>query len=170
MSESTYPGPYILRAVNFDVIDENGDGINEPGEYILVHNIRVKNFGGMPSPGTHAIRLLIQGTQFLEPVTSEPLELPRSIESGQEVDVPGVLRAYIRNEWTEKALGEHLNYKEGVQIVAAFDGRLNRPIPDFSGSTEIEIRYPLRLDPPIYLDCVGKGDKIRFTWVVSVSI
>ena len=153
--------------VKFDVIDENEDGINEPGEHIIVHNIRVRNAGGMPSPESRSIHLLIQGTQFLEPITSEPVELPRSIQAGQEVDVPGVLRAYIKNEWSEKPIGATLNYIDNVQLLATFHERLNRPIPNFCGFTQIVIRYPLRLDPPTYLDCVAKGDKVRFKWVVS---
>ncbi len=167
MSEATYPSPYSLQVVKFDVIDENEDGINEPGEHLLVHNIRVKNTGGMPSPETRSIHLFIQGTQFLEPIISEPLELPRSIQPGQEVEVPGILRAYIKNEWSEKPLGESLHYVDNVQLLAIFHERLNRPIPNFCGKTQVVIRYPLRLDAPVYLDCVAKGDRVRFKWVVS---
>jgi hypothetical protein len=120
----------------------------------------------MPSPALRAIKILVQGTQFLEPITAEPLELPRSIQPGQEVDVPGVLRAFIRNEWAEKAAGEKLDYTESVSIVATFTDRLNRPIPNFCGATRTFIRYPLTLDPPTYLDCVAKGDVVRFKWVL----
>lgn len=45
LTEATYPGPYKLEVVSFDVIDENEDGINEPGEHLLVKNIKVKNAG-----------------------------------------------------------------------------------------------------------------------------
>ncbi|KAF8855606.1 hypothetical protein BDZ45DRAFT_804902 [Acephala macrosclerotiorum] len=166
LSEATYPSPYSLQVVKFDVIDENADGINEPGEHLLVHNIRVRNAGGMPSPGSRSIHLLIQGTQYLEPITSEPVELPRSIQPGQEVEVPGVLRAFIRNEWSEKPLGQALNHFDNVQLLATFHERLNRPVPNFCGLTQILIRYPLRLEKPTYLDCVGKGDRVRFKWVV----
>ena len=44
-TEATYPTRYELRVVSFDVVDENDDGINEPGEYLLVQNIRVQNTG-----------------------------------------------------------------------------------------------------------------------------
>jgi hypothetical protein len=167
LSEATYPSPYSLQVVKFDIIDENEDGINEPGEHLIVHNIRVRNAGGMPSPKSRSVHLLIQGTQFLEPIISEPVELPRAIQPGQEVDVPGVLRAYIRNESSEKPIGAALNYLDNIQLLATFHERLNRPIPNFCGFTQILIRYPLRLDPPTYLDCVAKGDKVRFKWVVG---
>ncbi len=45
LTEATYPGRYDLEVVRFDVLDENEDGINEPGEHLLVKNIMVKNKG-----------------------------------------------------------------------------------------------------------------------------
>lgn len=166
LSEATYPGPYCLTVTKFDIIDENEDGINEPGEHLLVHNIKIRNTGGMPSPDLRSIHILIQGTQWLDPIISEPIELPRSIQPGQEVEVPGVLRAYIRNEWAERPLGMMLKAIESVRLVAFFNERLNRPIPNFSGESRIFIQYPLVLDAPTYLDCVAKGDKVRFKWVL----
>ena len=44
-TQATYPTRYDLKVVSFDVVDENGDGINEPGEHLLVKNIRVQNTG-----------------------------------------------------------------------------------------------------------------------------
>jgi hypothetical protein len=44
-TESTYPSIYQLKVVSFDVVDENEDGVNEPGEHLLVKNIRVENTG-----------------------------------------------------------------------------------------------------------------------------
>jgi hypothetical protein len=158
---------YILEVVHFDIVDENHDGINEPGEHILVHNVRVRNRGGMPSPSTRSLQLLIQATQWLDPVTTEPLQLPFSIQPSQEVTLPGVLRALIRNEWNERPPGSCLQIDESVNLVAFFDERLNRPIINFSAGVKIHIRYPLKLDAPTYLDCVAKGDKVRFKWQVS---
>lgn len=76
LTEATYPKRYVLNVTHFDVVDENEDGINEPGEHIIVSNIKVKNTGtvalgsshirkspakfftgGMPSPHRNRIRL-----------------------------------------------------------------------------------------------------------------
>jgi hypothetical protein len=167
LSEATYPATYILEVVHFSVVDQNDDGIYEPGEHVMVHSIRIRNRGGMPSPTTRSIQLLVEGTQWLEPVATEPLMLPCAIQPGQEVTVPGILRALIRNETAERPAGVRLDAKDVVRVAAVFNERLNRPIPDFSIDVEIPIRYPIRLDPPTYLDCVAKGDKVRFKWVVS---
>jgi hypothetical protein len=44
-TEATYPTRYDLKVVSFDIVDENEDGIFEPGEHLLVKNIRVQNTG-----------------------------------------------------------------------------------------------------------------------------
>jgi hypothetical protein len=77
LTEATYPGRYDLEVVSFDVIDENEDGVNEPGEHLLVRNIKVRNKGSMPSPGSaNRISILIHGTHWLQPIVSEPVEIP----------------------------------------------------------------------------------------------
>ena len=40
-----YTSKYSLELIDFDIEDENGDGIFEPGEYIYVRRIRVRNNG-----------------------------------------------------------------------------------------------------------------------------
>jgi hypothetical protein len=41
----TYPSRYWLLVTGFDIKDENDDGIFEPGEHILVSNIKIQNTG-----------------------------------------------------------------------------------------------------------------------------
>ncbi|KAK4449879.1 hypothetical protein QBC34DRAFT_462541 [Podospora aff. communis PSN243] len=144
-TEITYPSLYCLKVVGFDIFDENEDGINESGEHLLVRNIRVRNTGHMPSPKQRSIQLLIRETGFLCPVTTEPLYLPQDIRPGQVVHLPGTLRAFIRHDWTERPAGQALRYEErGVTY----------------------IQYPLKLDPPKYLDCVAKGNTVRACWTL----
>jgi hypothetical protein len=41
----SYVNRYFLFVESFEVVDENNDGINEPGEYLIVKNIIVRNNG-----------------------------------------------------------------------------------------------------------------------------
>jgi len=41
----SYSSRYHLIVESFEVVDENNDGINEPGEYLIVKNISVRNDG-----------------------------------------------------------------------------------------------------------------------------
>jgi hypothetical protein len=166
-TEATYPGCYKLEVVSFDVLDENEDGVNEPGEHLLVRNIKVINKGNMPSPNSATpISILIQGTQWLEPVESAPVIVPFSILPGDTVEVPGTTRAFIRNETSPRAPGVPLRIQDQVTLIATFFKRLVRSIPGFSGSQFYNIGYPLELTPPKCLDCVQKGDRVRFSWVL----
>ncbi|KAF2455404.1 hypothetical protein BDY21DRAFT_365605 [Lineolata rhizophorae] len=136
----------LLQVISYDVVDENEDKINEPGEHLLIRNIRVQNF---------------------EPIASEPLILPPNIPVGATVDVPGTLRTYIRNETVARAWNEPLCAKDHVSLIASF-GRLNRAIPEFNMiRREIGIMYPLVLTSPKVLASVAKGDVVRFHWALK---
>jgi hypothetical protein len=165
-TQATYPSGYQLKVVSFDIVDENHDGINEPGEHLLVTNIKVENTGGMPSPKTADIDILIHGTHWLDPIISEPVRVPKDIKPGQTVLVPGTLKALICHERSTRGPGQLLHATDEVQLIATAT-RLGRTLPDFSGKTQIVIRYPLELDAPKYLDCVEKGDEVTFSWTVS---
>ena len=121
----------------------------------------------MPSPHLNRIRILIAGTHWLEPVTSEPLEMPRGILPGQEVEIPGQLRALIRSETAERENGKALAVEDSVRLIATFDERLNRAVPEFTSGTKILIQYPVFLTAPKCLDCVPLGKPVRFHWTVS---
>ncbi|KAF2194370.1 hypothetical protein K469DRAFT_783547 [Zopfia rhizophila CBS 207.26] len=43
LTEGGYPSRYQLVVKSFVVVDENMDGMNEPGEFLLVQNIRIEN-------------------------------------------------------------------------------------------------------------------------------
>ena len=45
----SYLARYHLVVKSFEVFDENSDGVNEPGEYLIVKNIIVHNEGKPPS-------------------------------------------------------------------------------------------------------------------------
>jgi hypothetical protein len=122
--------------------------------------------GGMPSPKNHEFRVLIHGTHWLEPIVTEPVYLPKEIQVDQVVNVEGRLRAFIMQERVPRDPTVHFSAKEDVQLVAIMP-RVNRVIPEFNGSTKIDIKYPLQLDAPKYLDCVSPGQHITFSWTVS---
>jgi hypothetical protein len=44
-TERQFSSVYNLELVDFDVEDENGDGIFEPGEHLYIRRIRVRNSG-----------------------------------------------------------------------------------------------------------------------------
>ncbi|KAH8881290.1 hypothetical protein GQ53DRAFT_888501 [Thozetella sp. PMI_491] len=167
-SRAVYSSRYMLVVSSFDVIDENEDMIMEPGEHLIVKNIVVQNIGGMPSPGPNTLKIMIRSTKWLDPVM-EPLWMPGDIPPGHSVTLPGTLRAYIKNEYAPenpRAPGTVLRAKDVVQL-GAYSERLRREVPEFRGGVPVVYEYPLVMSVPRYLDCVAKGDWVRFSWTVQ---
>ncbi|KAK8119783.1 uncharacterized protein PG998_004409 [Apiospora kogelbergensis] len=147
-------------------MDENNDGINEPGEHILVRNLVVRNVGRMPTPATQPINVLIKSTRYLKPVSSESVQLPFGIRPGHTAEVPGVLRALIRRPPGAAPVGSIADIDVWVQLVGTFE-RLDRSISDFCDPRRVKISYPLVLDQPISLGSVAKGDVVTFRWLTE---
>jgi hypothetical protein len=125
-----------------------------------------RNIGGMPTPKNRDIRVLIAGSHWLDPIVSEPVIVPPAIPVGATVEIPGVLRAFIMNERVPRNPKVPFAISEDVQLIATM-GRVERTLPEFSGRVKIDIKYPLELDPPRYLDCIAPGGHITFSWTVS---
>ena len=122
----------------------------------------------MPSPNLNRLMISIHGGRWFEPVS--PIELPREIQVGDKVKVPGEIRALIRNEADNARVPGHQLFENAeVVLIATFDERLQRSLPEFhvGGGAPVEIQYPLQLSVPRHLDCVAKGDTVRFSWTVS---
>jgi hypothetical protein len=122
----------------------------------------------MPSPSTAKLQVLVRGTKWLEPVP-EPLELPVGIPPGHSVQVPGILKALVRNEVAPRDSGTLLRAQDMVSL-RAYSMRLQRDVPEFSGSVPVVYQYPLLMTTPKYLDCVAKGDTVRFSWTVRWAV
>ncbi|KAK0669848.1 hypothetical protein QBC41DRAFT_346031 [Cercophora samala] len=160
-----FPSRYMLEVVDFKVHDENGDGINEPGERLIISDIVIKNTGQMPSPKISRLQILVRGTKWLEPIL-EPLDIPAEIPPGHSVKVPGVLKAWIKNETVDRGSGTLLRAQDTVSL-RAYSQRLQRDVPEFSGGVAIVCQYPLLMTTPKYLDSVAKGDIVTFSWTIQ---
>lgn len=167
--DEVYSGRYQLVVQGFDVLDENEDGINEPGEFLMVTNIVVQNIGDMPSPRYNPLHVHIGATPWLEPDLTQLLELPRGIPPGAAVAVPGVLRALIRNEHDQRPAGAFFHAEDTVSLVA-YSQRLRRRVPEFRGSQPVVYQYPLIMSTPKFLDAVAIGDRVKFSWMVRHTL
>ena len=54
-SMSTYDSPFDFLLLDYEVVDENEDGIFEPGECAIIRNIRIKNNGILGSRESRAL-------------------------------------------------------------------------------------------------------------------
>ncbi|KAI8950261.1 hypothetical protein F4801DRAFT_602477 [Xylaria longipes] len=143
-SRQEYSSLYSLALTDFDVEDENGDGIFEPGEHLFVRRITVRNSGGMPSP-MRFIQLSIVESDWFKLVDGHDGRtfLP-SIREGSSVTIDGPIKK----------------------------GKFR--ISNFEFNKVIEIKYPCELRSFQYLATVAQGSQSKLSFEVythgSVSI
>ncbi|KAF2970549.1 hypothetical protein GQX73_g3031 [Xylaria multiplex] len=174
-SRQEYSSLYNLELTDFDVEDENGDGIFEPGEYLFIRRITVQNSGGMPSP-TRSIHLNVVESDWFKLVDEHNGQtfLP-SIREGSSVTIDGLIKVQIRER------EEHEIPETGVLFIRHEAIRLNaivpqveREIPNFKFNRVIEIKYPCELRNFQALATVAQGSQSKLSFEVynhgSVSI
>ncbi|RYC54649.1 hypothetical protein CHU98_g11559 [Xylaria longipes] len=118
-SRQEYSSLYSLALTDFDVEDENGDGIFEPGEHLFVRRITVRNSGGMPSP-MRFIQLSIVESDWFKLVDGHDGRtfLP-SIREGSSVTIDGPIKVRIR-EREDVSIGPHGYNSRVVEIDVSF--------------------------------------------------
>ncbi|TKA83691.1 hypothetical protein B0A55_00261 [Friedmanniomyces simplex] len=157
--------PWKLRLVSFDIEDENGDGIFEPGEHVIVRRIRISNIGGMPSP-LKRIQLHVRPSKHFVPDHAVQLSIPPSIAPDTTITFEGVLRARINTPTDVSHAGKRFR-KPGVRLsIAATLPWLNRTLPDFDFERSFDIQFPCAFSNTDNLASVHPGSCSSLTFAV----
>ncbi|OCL06100.1 hypothetical protein AOQ84DRAFT_366097, partial [Glonium stellatum] len=143
--ENLYRSAYNLELVGFDVEDENGDGIFEPGEHLFIKRIVVRNSGGMPSP-TRPIPVTAVESDWFKPVPGDEgiAYLPISIPAGHSMTVEGSIKVLIRPNIVDPRPGVQFFSREDIVINAEMPW-LKRPLPHFEYTKAVDLQYPCEL-------------------------
>ncbi|KAI0108983.1 hypothetical protein GGR51DRAFT_116976 [Nemania sp. FL0031] len=166
-SRQEYSALYSLALTDFDVEDENRDGIFEPGEHLFVRRITVRNSGGMPSP-TRPIQLSMIESDWFKLVDEHDGQtfLP-SIKEGSSVTIDGPIKVRIR-EWEEHEIpetGTLFVSHEAIRLKAIMPW-IEREISNFEFNKVIEIKYPCELGAFKALDTVAQGSQSKLSFEV----
>ncbi|KAI1743032.1 hypothetical protein F4680DRAFT_410839 [Xylaria scruposa] len=174
-SRQEYSSLYSLALTDFDVEDENGDGIFEPGEHLFVRRITIQNSGGMPSP-TRPIQLSLVESDWFKLIDGlDGRTFLPSIGEGSSVTIDGPIKVLIRER------EEHEIPETGVLFIRHEAIHLNavmpwieREISNFDFNKVIEIKYPCELRNFQALATVAQGSQSKLSFEVynhgSVSI
>ena len=163
--ENLYRSVYNLELVDFDIEDENGDGIFEPGEHLFIKRIKVRNTGwssirnyahhtfhttniiagGMPSP-TRPITVTAVESDWFKPVLGYEgtTYLPVSIPAGHSMTVEGSIKVLIRPNEANPLPGVQFFRQEDIVINAEMPW-LKRPLPHFEYAKTVDLQYPCEL-------------------------
>ncbi|KAI0438286.1 hypothetical protein F4803DRAFT_535612 [Xylaria telfairii] len=174
-SRQEYNSLYSLALADFDVEDENGDGIFEPGEHLFVRRIKVRNSGGMPSP-TGPIQLNLVESDWFKLVEGQDGRtfLP-SIKEGSSVTIAGPIKVRIREQqkYENPDTGTLFTRHKTIHLNAIMPW-IERKISNFEFNKAIEIKYPCELRNFQALATVAQGSQSKLSFEVfnhgSVSI
>ncbi|KAI1750438.1 hypothetical protein F4782DRAFT_541623 [Xylaria castorea] len=166
-SRQEYSSLYSLALTDFEVEDENGDGIFEPGEHLFVRRITVRNSGGMPSP-TRSIQLSMVESDWFKLVDGHDgqTSLP-SIREGSSVTIDGPIKVRIREreEHEIPETGALFIRHEAIHLHAIMPW-IEREISNFEFNKVIEIKYPCELRNFQGLATVAQGSQSKLSFEV----
>ncbi|KAK6519182.1 hypothetical protein TWF281_003871 [Arthrobotrys megalospora] len=159
-----YLSRYFFTLVDFDVVDENEDGIFEPGEHIYVQNIRIQNTGGMPTP-SQPIPIHIVASAWFEIYEGEAAFIPPGIPEGATVTIKDRLRAKIK--YPPEPWGRPFREKTQIEFHAALPGLNGRIVRDFAGKRDVILSYPISIETTRWANSVLPNTKMTMVWVVT---
>lgn len=166
-SVSTYDSKFEFQLLDFEVVDENDDGIFEPSECAIIKNIRIKNSGGMPTPKKTLIPLRMQFSPWLTPLPGKDVVyLPFDIPPGGTEKITHEIWAMIESPCAQP---DSTAFKAVSTIkLQAIIPDICRKVPHFEYSENITIQYPVKLatDEFKWMDTIPQGSSTSLQCVV----
>lgn len=164
-SQQEYSSLYSLELIDFDVEDENGDGIFEPGEHLFIRRITVRNsgtywgvvvvaldtdiflpIGGMPSPRRPIQLNMVESNWFKLIDGDDGRTVLPSIREGSSVTIGRSIKVRIREqkEYETPHTGAIFLQRDTIHLLATMPW-IERRIPKFDFDKSVTIRYPCEL-------------------------
>jgi hypothetical protein len=173
LADQTYTSPFEFRLVDFDVADENNDGIFEPGECALISTLQIENANtsssGMPTPHTQ-IPATLRSCAWLNTVQGrDKVSLPCNIAPRQtKTTTRETIWAKIESPPASSIANQIFIAHQQVHLDATIPD-IDRPVNNFNHSRAITIRYPLFLEPNQIkcLESIPFGSSCSIKWPVS---
>lgn len=160
--------------MDFEIVDENEDGILEFGENIVIRNIRVENsgtilcpgmliVGGTPSPSASKVTMMGESTDWLvAPPTIHAV--PRSILNGATVMIDGKFTFRVKRP-KDATEGKPFSVNDAFHLKGHMS-RIDRPVPGFHIPHKIKLEHPVEMSAPKFLRCLTVGQEAVFSWKV----
>lgn len=135
---------FLLAHVEVHTLDR--DGITEPGERIELRKIRLRNVGGLASPRHSDVQLVVRASNWVRPIESALLTVPRGVAAGAEVEAPGVLAFELR-DYSTTAASDALGERELI-VIEAVVPEVSRTFEPFvpgelDASRTLHVRFPV---------------------------
>jgi hypothetical protein len=166
----SYTSAWSLELVDFELEDDNADGVFEPGEFLHIRRVKVRNTGGMPSPTCQIpVSLADHSDHFEEvlPIHGGVAYLPTNIPAAGEASMEGSIKVRIKPDTRPLALGTRYHEKGWLQIRADMPW-LERRLPSFEIKREVDITYPCGFGDFEHLSTVAQGAISKIQYQVGI--
>lgn len=162
----TYDSIYDLRLTNFEWEGLDGDGILEPGETIVVKNLRVQNQGGMPTPPHQPIKIYIANRTWV--VSDEStLMVEKSLAPGEFYEVPGQLTFKVLDTEIE-TFGKRFVSNEQIVPLGVVTEVERSFGEDFDRTPDIlTFTFPVEIEEVLTTPNIGIGETAKVTWKIK---
>ena len=163
-----------LNILDYEVVDENGTGVFEPGSFIRIQNIIVQNTGisyairpidaaTVPSP---AIPLCLAPTRWIEPL-EDGLRI-KNIPGNKTVKLDGTLRAMIRQD-VKRDFTANLFVQETVTVLAKLPD-IAMDMQPISAQKTITIHYPIKIELLTPTKWLAPNTTTQLSWKVRTYL
>ncbi len=156
--------PFQVRVTDFQMTDQNGDGIFEPMEEVTVSGIQVQNVGSLPSPSQKAEFHMFFSKTASTKASASSLIVPQ-LRPGQNYTFPQTLKFQIKND-----LNVGLNQRHVVNQPITPDNRItriDRAQENFGLTQNLQITFPIEITPLVMAQTAGAGQTIPVFWKVK---
>ncbi|MBX3018081.1 MAG: hypothetical protein KF767_09340 [Bdellovibrionaceae bacterium] len=156
---SRYREAFDLQLQDFKIIEGHQNGVLEPSEKITVAEIRVKNTGQMPTPAYSKTFLTLKnGEYFIS--NGEELVLEKSLQPGEEHVFERRLSFTVKE--SAFTVGEERWRVRDTVRHEAFVPDVNRPFERFDRPREVQLTFPVEIEPVEVPRSLAAGESGRF--------
>ena len=160
-----YTHRYDMEIIDFEIHNDNNDGIFEPGEKATIVNLAVKNTGGMPTPPNHPVTIFLATSEWVLP---EPVQLkvPKSLAPGESyIFKEEVLPFQIPDT---RIVSQDAPFVQSDRArPQAYQATVNRPFTNFEQPHDFTIQFPIKIEPIQAVETLARGDMTRLDWKVT---
>jgi hypothetical protein len=167
-----YTSSWSLELIDFEIEDGNANGVFEPGDYLHIRRVTVRNVGGMPSPTCQIPVSIADHSEIFEKVPAEDggvAYLPTSIPAAGEASIEGSIKVRIKPNTRMSAPGTRFSEKGFLKIRADLPW-LDRRLPSFDLQKEITIAYPCGFGDFDHLSTVTQGAMSKIHYKVCDQV
>lgn len=156
---SRYREMFDLHLVDYKLVETNQNGVLEPSETVTLTDIKVKNTGQMPTPAFSKTYITLKNGEYFI-ANGEELVLEKSLAPGEEFVFTKRLGFTIRdNAFT---VGEERWKVRDTIRHEAFVPDVNRPFERFDRPADIQLTFPVEVEPVEVPRSLAPGESGRF--------